>query len=202
MTPPSADPAGGSAGRLRDGTAVNIRPIERSDAPALVSFHEALSEQTSHRRFLNVHPHLSAAEIVRFTTVDHIDREALVMMISDEIIAIGRLDQEPGTTTAEVAFVVSDDWQGRGAGTLLLDRLIDWARRAGLDRLVADTLTDNRPMIEVFHRSGLVTSTEYDQGVLHFTLTLDRAQRATSTAPGQSGASGGSAGSPVPGGSQ
>jgi RimJ/RimL family protein N-acetyltransferase len=156
---------------------VSIRPIEPSDAPALDRFHEALSDLTTRRRFFNVHPHLSAVELARFTTVDHVDREALVMAVADEIIAVGRLDREPGTPTAEVAFVVSDAWQGRGAGTLLLVRLIDWARSIGVGRLVADTLSDNRPMIAVFHHSGLVTATQQDEGVLHLTLTLEADDR-------------------------
>ncbi len=172
-TPPPHDQAIDPVGRLRDGTAVTIRPMEASDAEALVGFHDSLSGETIRRRFFNVHPHLTVAEVARFTTVDHVDREALVMSVDGALIAVGRLDREPGTERAEVAFVVRDDWQGRGAGTLLLERLIDWARRRGLRRLVADTLSENRRMVDVFQRSGLVTTTRYDQGVLHLTLTLD-----------------------------
>lgn len=172
MTPPPDDPALGSPAELRDGTVVVIRPIEQSDAPALVRFHEALSDQTSRRRFFNVHPHLSVGELARFTTVDHTDREALVMLLGNEIMAVGRLDREPGTARAEVAFVVSDAWQHRGAGTLLLAGLVAFARSIGVRELVADTLVDNRPMIDLFQRSGLVTATSSEQGVLHLTLTL------------------------------
>ena len=94
------------------------------------------------------------------------------MVLGDDIMAVGRLDREPGTPTAEVAFVVSDAWQHRGAGTLLLAGLVAFARTTGVRQLVADTLSDNRPMIDLFQRSGLVTATSYDQGVLHLTLTL------------------------------
>jgi RimJ/RimL family protein N-acetyltransferase len=157
---------------LRDGTTVDLRPIEPSDAPALVRFHDTLSDLTSRRRFFNVHPHLSTTEVIRFTTVDHVDREALVVSVDGEIVAVGRIDREPDTPSAEVAFVVSDDWQGRGVGTLLLVRLSEWARRMGVSRLTADTLSDNRPMIDLFQHSGLVTATRYDRGVLQLTLTL------------------------------
>ncbi len=149
-----------------------IRPIEPSDADGLIRFHEALSERTSRRRFFNVHPHLSAAEVTRFTTVDHVDREALVMVVAEEIIAVGRLDREPGTPAAEVAFVVRDDWQGRGAGPLLLSRLIAWAPGIGVRELVAETFSDNRPMLDVFRRTGLVSSTEYADGILRVVLAL------------------------------
>ena len=172
MTSQSNGPLPGPI-RLRDGTTVLLRPIEPTDGPALVRFHEGLSDRTSHRRFFNVHPHLSAAEVIRFSTVDHVDREAVVLIAEGDIIAVGRFDREPGSPTAEVAFVVSDSWQGRGAGTLLLVYLTDWARQIGVSQLEADTLSDNREMIHVFNRSGIVTSTQFDQGVLHLTLTLD-----------------------------
>ncbi len=159
--------------RLKGGTAVLMRPIEPSDEPRLLAFHETLSERTSRRRFFGFHPHLSSDELRRFTTVDHRDREAFVMTVDDEILAVGRLDREPGTRSAEIAFVVGDRWQNRGAGTLLLTRLVECARSIGVDQLVADTLNENRPMIELLRRSGLVTKTSYDGEVLTLTLTLD-----------------------------
>jgi hypothetical protein len=52
-------------------------------APALVRLHETLSPETTRSRFYSVHPHLSAAEVIRFTNVDHRQREALVALDDD-----------------------------------------------------------------------------------------------------------------------
>ena len=169
--PGREDPADGVR-HLRDGTAVTLRPIEQADADGLIVFHEGLSEQTSRRRFFGFHPHLSVAEVARFTSVDLIDRAAFVVTAAEQIVAVGRLDRPPGASTADVAFVVSDAWQHRGVGTLLLGRLVVCARSIGVDRLVADTLRENRPMIELLHHSGLVTALTYDRDVLRLTLTL------------------------------
>src|ERR1041385_7307846 len=54
---------------LADGSTVHVRPIERSDAETLRAFHETLSPETVYRRFFGPRPHLSDAEVTRFTTV-------------------------------------------------------------------------------------------------------------------------------------
>ena len=42
---------------------------------------------------------------------------------SGDIIAVSRYDLDPATRLADLAFVVRDDWQGRGVGTLLMKRM-------------------------------------------------------------------------------
>jgi GNAT superfamily N-acetyltransferase len=158
--------------RLRDGTAVRVRPISTSDATALERFHAALSHDTTRLRYFTAHPHLTPTEVARFTSVDHHDREALVMWADEEIVGIGRYDLEPGSSEAEVAFVVRDDEQGRGAGTILLRRLAERARDEGVSRFVADTLAENRRMVEVFEHTGWVSSSSLDCGVLHLVMEL------------------------------
>src|SRR5215831_10237001 len=61
---------------LSDGRVVQVRPIDASDAERLFRFHESLSPETTRLRFFAIHPYLSAAEVERFSTVDHHDREA------------------------------------------------------------------------------------------------------------------------------
>ncbi len=168
VVPPSA----GETRHLQDGTEISVRPIAASDAPALERFHEALTPETTRMRFFSPHPRLNTTELTRFTTVDHHDREALVMWADDEIIAVGRYDRQPGSPEAEVAFVVRDDHQGHGAATILLFRLADRARDEGITHFVADTLADNRRMVDVFAHTGWVTSSHFDGGVLRLVMEL------------------------------
>jgi GNAT superfamily N-acetyltransferase len=158
--------------RLRDGTIVLIRPIEAGDAPGLVAFHETLSFETIRRRFFGAHPHLSEAEAQRFATVDHHDREALVAELDGELIAVGRYERRPGDATAEVAFVVTDAWQGRGLAPILLQGLAARARIVGITRFVAETLSENRAMLSVFSHSGLPTTTTTSRGVVDVSMKL------------------------------
>jgi acetyl coenzyme A synthetase (ADP forming)-like protein len=158
---------------LTDGRVVQVRPIEPTDAERLVRFHESLSAETTRLRFFAVRPHLSDADVERFTTVDHHDREALVGLVDDELIGVARYDRLPGTHDAEVAFVVTDAWQGSGVGSLLLEHLAARARAEGFTKFVAETLTENRRMQRVFADSGLEAVHTWDRGVEHLAMPLD-----------------------------
>jgi GNAT superfamily N-acetyltransferase len=113
------------------------------------------------------------AEVDRFVHVDHHDREALVAISDDDIVAVARFDRLPGTTGAEVAFVVADAWQGLGLGTRMYAALADRARREGIQQLIAETLGDNRRMLAVFHHTGRVVRTSMDAGVIRLVLDVE-----------------------------
>ncbi len=157
---------------LRDGSEVAVVPMEATDSARLMRFHRALSEETTYMRFFFFHPELSERETHHFTHVDHRDREALVAVASDEIVAVARFDRFVGTTEAEVAFVVADSWQGRGIGSLLFDRLAELARECDVTRFVADTLSANKHMLAVFHHAGLPVVERVSDGVVHLVLEL------------------------------
>jgi GNAT superfamily N-acetyltransferase len=144
---------------LRDGTTVRFRPIRPSDGEALIAFHDGLSARSVYRRFFFVHPHLSVPEVERFTRVDYVDRMAYVVMDGPGIVGVGRYERLPGSTEAEVAFVVTDDHQHLGIGTLLLDHLADAVR-------TAQTLSENRDMIGVFLASGFPVETSSEAGTV------------------------------------
>jgi len=139
-----------------DRLGLRVVPMGAEVAPALVRFHDSLSAATTRSRFFSVHPHLSAGEVTRFTTVDHREREALVVLdTDDEIVAVARVDVLPGSPPlAEVAFVVADAWRHHGIGGAVLARLAGRARQVGIEQFVAVTLADNRAMRAVFRRAG------------------------------------------------
>ncbi len=110
---------------LADGTTARVRAIRPDDAAALVAFHAGLSPETVVLRFFGPHPRLSDAEVVRFTTVDGVDRVALVAERAGDVVGVARYDRPPTSDEAEVAFVVADAFQGRGVGTILLEHLAE-----------------------------------------------------------------------------
>ena len=69
--------AHGSRVRLRDGSAVLIRPVRSSDAPFLAEGFARLSARSRWMRFLTVKNELSPAELRYLTDIDHHDHEAL-----------------------------------------------------------------------------------------------------------------------------
>jgi GNAT superfamily N-acetyltransferase len=155
-----------SVERLSDGTEVVFRPIRGTDGPAMTAFHESLSARSVYRRFFFAHPHLSDGELDRFTHVDYVDRLAFVVTDGDRIVGVGRYERLPGTDEAEVAFVVTDDYQHRGIGSRLLAHLADAARPHGITRFCAQTLSENRAMLSVFLSSGFAVTTASEGGTV------------------------------------
>jgi GNAT superfamily N-acetyltransferase len=151
---------------LASGLTARVRQIQPSDAPALVAFHEGLSAESRHKRYFTPMPHLSEAMLQRFVNVDHLDREALVVIVRGDIVGLGqyeRLRTQP--TDAEVAFSVADELQGQGIGTLLLEHLASLARQRGIERFVAETLASNDGMLHVFARAGYEVHRRFNDGV-------------------------------------
>ena len=180
-TDASTDPAGYPHDLERDvagdeGLRYHVRPIRPDDAAHLVAFHRELSPHSVYMRFFTFHPTLTDTEVARFTTVDYVDRLALVATVGDRLVAVGRFDRVPGETEAEVAFVVADEYQHHGIGSLLLDELIHAGRQRGVETFKADTLAENSAMLDVFRHAGFpVTSgIEYGTVTLRFPIAPTR----------------------------
>ncbi len=163
-----------SDAQLPDGGRISVRPISRTDADGILHLHGRLSDRSRYLRFFSAYPRMSAADLRRFTTVDHHDREAFVALLGDELIAVARYERlrEDGRD-AEVAFLVDDAHQGRGIAPLLLDRLVVAARAVGVRRFVAEVLPGNNAMLKVFAASGFAVKTTYGDGVVHVTFPID-----------------------------
>ena len=156
---------------LSDGTVVEVRPVRPTDADALRAFHTGLSSNSVRLRFFGAHPRLSAAEVERFTCVDYRDRLALVALVEGRFSGVGRYDRGDGGE-AEVAFVVADEYQHHGIGTRLLERLAEAARGRGVTSFFAQTLAENRPMLDVFFHSGYPVTTQSDGEVVELRFPI------------------------------
>jgi RimJ/RimL family protein N-acetyltransferase len=158
---------------LADGGTVRVRPIRPDDAAAHRAFFSHQSRESVYFRFFGPRSELSAAEVRRFTTVDYHDRMAFVVFLDSVMIAVGRYDRIALGPEAEVAFAVADDHQGRGLATLMLKKLAAYALENSITRFSADTLIDNRRMLDVFHAAGFRRaghSIEY--GVVHLAFDI------------------------------
>lgn len=158
---------------LRSGELALLRPIGPADAIRLVQFHERLSDRTIYLRFFAAHPHLTPAEIERFTHVDHVMREAYVAVLEDRIIGVGRWDSA-GDSSAEVAFVIADEHQSQGLGSVLFALLAEQAVAHGITSFYAEMLPQNRGMRRLFEVFGTVTERSVANGVMHMSVALDQ----------------------------
>lgn len=159
---------------LSDGATAHIRPITSDDAQLLVDFYARVSEESKYYRFFAPRPTLSERDIRNYTTVDHDDRVAFIVTVSDQMIGVGRYDRvSKGSLDAEVAFLVEDAHHGRGLGSVLLEHLAQAARERGVRQFIADVLPANRKMIQVFTDAGYSVRPTYEDGVLHVEFNID-----------------------------
>jgi acyl-CoA synthetase (NDP forming)/GNAT superfamily N-acetyltransferase len=163
---------------LSDGSAVHLRPIRTDDAPAIVDLHSRMSERTRYLRYFSPYPRIPERDLERFVTVDHVDREAFVVVTGARIMAVGRYERlGPGSPDAEVAFVVEDAHQGRGIGSVLLEHLAEAARENGITRFVAEVLPQNGGMLRVFGDFGYQVQRRYADGVVHLSFPIAPTER-------------------------
>ncbi len=157
---------------LPDGTRLRVRPMADDDEERLVAFHARLSPESQRLRFFSPHPRLSDREVTRFVHVDGDARVAIVAECDGDIVAVARFDRFVESTDAEAAFVVQDSFQGRGLGSVLLERLAACAREQGVEQLVASTLPENKRMLHVFRKFSTEVKTSFEDGVVHVTIPL------------------------------
>jgi RimJ/RimL family protein N-acetyltransferase len=128
---PLPRPSGGRPVRLRDGSAVLIRPVRPEDAGLL---EDGFAGHVDHRD----HEALGALDHVRGGGV------GIARYVRDR--------EDP--YAAEIAVTVIDGWQGRGLGTELLARLSERACQEGIRRFTAAVAADNVPMTGLLRNLG------------------------------------------------
>jgi len=161
---------------LRDGSLVHIRAQRAKDRDGLLAAVKRTSRDSLFRRFFSAKSGLTEQEISYFTDIDFNKHVALVVIPTDdgagEILGAGRY-VTTSAGQAELAFMVSDTYQGKGIGSLLLQHLITLARQAGLQELHAEVLPQNAPMLAIFKKAGFQPGTRLDPQLLHLVLQLN-----------------------------
>ncbi|MGE5792650.1 MAG: N-acetyltransferase family protein [Bacteroidota bacterium] len=137
---------------------LTIRALQPEHADLEVRFGLALSAQSRYERFLGGGVKLTPDLLARLVNVDLAREAALIATVAfadtETPVAVGRYALAPEDGTAEVAVTVADAWQGCGLGRLLLERVIDAARRNGVRRLTGDVLAANARMLALARRLG------------------------------------------------
>jgi len=164
--------------RSPDGSIVQIRPIDSTDATLLREFVGSLSFETRYLRFMGAIKELSSQAIDRLTRVDHWREAALIAVVNyhgaDRIVGVARYAMNADDETCDFAIVVADNWQRRGLGSRLLTLLGHTASARGLTRIGGEVLAINRPMTAFVSAHGFsVTLSESDPRSLRVERRLD-----------------------------
>jgi acyl-CoA hydrolase/ribosomal protein S18 acetylase RimI-like enzyme len=153
----------------RDGKQGFMRPLKLTDEAKLRDFFYKLSPESVHYRFFSMikaMPHEQLQELLR---IDY-EADMAVVLLTDrsedaEIVGIAHYLRNQRTNFAEAAFLVRDDWQGMGMGPVLMNALVEHARRHGIAGFTADVLQENVRMLGVFHKSGYKVESRLEDGI-------------------------------------
>ncbi len=165
---------------LTDGTTIEIRPARPDDFDAVRDMHATMSSENLYLRFFGVSRSAAEGEARRVCREPAPDHDALLAVLEGQVVGCGSYEvADDGSRSAEVAMAVADDMHRRGVGTLLLEHLVSLARSRGVRTFVAETLTENALMMQVFADAGLGAHRALVDGVYEVRFPLPTIEGAT-----------------------
>jgi acetyltransferase len=149
--------------QLTSGAQIRIRPIRPEDETLMIQFHQTLSDRSVHLRYfaaIALDQRTAHERLSRLCFIDYDRQIAFVAVTPDRksdsprIVGVGRLVKLTTCGDAEVAFVISDDFQGQGIGTEFMRLLIQFARDQCVTTLQAIFMAENEAMRRLCLRFG------------------------------------------------
>ena len=166
---------------LEDGSDLTLRPIRPEDEPLIVKFHHTLSEHSVYMRYfhwMKLEQRTAHERLTRMCFIDYDRQMAFIALRANPttgehvITGVGRLIETHAPGVAELAVIVSDAFQRRGIGGLLMEQMIEFAKAEKVKRITATLLFENRPMRKLFERHGFVLKQGADRETLEAELEL------------------------------
>ena len=163
---------------LADGRTLLLRPIQAEDEPSLRGAFDKLSPEEIRLRFfvpMKTLDHLMAA---RLSQINY-DREMALILTepglpgTTEIYAVARVSADPNLERAEYAVIVRGDMTGMGLGTLLVKKVLAFARARGIREVHGDVLRENARMLHICESLGFArTADTADPSIVRTSIVL------------------------------
>lgn len=141
--------------RLQSGTSVTIRPMVKDDAEKLHAFFSRVPRED--RLFLR--DDVSIRDVID-SWAQELDYERVLPLVAEvggNIVGDATLHRRKFGWTSHVGkvrLVIDRDYRGKGLGTVLIEELIDVAKKAGLEQLVVELITNQTGALSAFKRLG------------------------------------------------
>jgi acyl-CoA hydrolase/L-amino acid N-acyltransferase YncA len=153
---------------LKNNTKVVVRPSKASDVRGLQDLFYKLPTEDVYTRFFRNLQSPSVSEAEHLCNVDYESEMAFVVTTGErekeKIIGSSFYAVNPATNMADVAYMILNEWHGMGLGSILQQRMAEYAKSKGLIGFTADILAENTAMIKLAQKCGEVT-TNLSQGV-------------------------------------
>jgi acyl-CoA hydrolase/RimJ/RimL family protein N-acetyltransferase len=160
----------------KGGLKIFLRPVKITDEHSLKDFFYSLSGDSMYHRFISIRADMHHDRIQQFVVIDY-TKEMVILAAEQEgdkevITGMGQYFINENTHTAEVAFLVRDEYQGQGIGTELLLYLTYLAKKNGLHGFTAEVLEDNKPMLQVFENAGFEIEKHVEAGMYELAMSF------------------------------
>lgn len=161
---------------LSDGAAVLLRPARTGDALALQDLFYRMPPQDVYTRFFRHLTTLPLSTAEHLTSVSFEEEVTFLAVVGDwgseQIVGTASYYLDRVSGTADVAYMVDPAYKGLRLGSALQERLVSYARGAGVRAFTADVLMENSAMLRLFRSSGLELEAHTSRGVTEVVLTL------------------------------
>ena len=153
----------------KTGLEIQLRPIKISDEPTLKKFFYSLSDNSMYKRFISTRKDMPHERLQDFAVIDY-RKEMFIMATTkkyenESILGLGQYWINENTHTAEIAFIVLDNYHRLGIGEELLTYLTLLAKKQGLLGFTAEVLVENIPMQNLFKKAGFDITTRIDDNL-------------------------------------
>jgi len=158
----------------KDGQKLLARPIMPTDEEMLSDMFYDLSDQAVINRFFSMLKSMPHRQLQEFCVIDYEKEMSFVVIRGarprQKVVGLGSYHLNPATQRAEIAFLVADEWQGKGIGTFLMQALVKVAKTKKIKGFTAEVLRDNVAMIALMHKSGVPATSQPADGTYLFTM--------------------------------
>jgi RimJ/RimL family protein N-acetyltransferase len=114
-----------------------------------------------------------------FTIINYMKEMVILATVGGEsnekIVGVSQYGIDEATHTAEVAFVVRDDFHNKGIGHELLKYITYLAKKNGLLGFTAEVLVENTPMLKLFEKMGFIIEKRSSSGVYEMKMLFREA---------------------------
>ncbi len=161
----------------REGKRILLRPIRPEDEPNQYGMIAQTTKEDLRFRFFTVVSEVPHSQMARLTQIDYVREMAFVAVPAGdptrETLGVVRLVADADNHSAEFAILVRSDQKGQGLGTLMLDKMLRYARARKLHRLIGEVLSENLPMLHLAERFGFRRQRFIEGDVIEVALDLD-----------------------------
>jgi len=141
--------------KLKDGTKATLRPLRKDDEK---DFHKLFLDIPEPERMFIKHRVQDIQVIYDWCrNIDYGRNLPLVALMSGKIIGVATLHQQLGgwrRHIGRVSVLVHPQFRGRGLATMLVNEILDIARRAGLEKVEAEFIGEQEAAAKMFAMLG------------------------------------------------